>query len=230
MARARLEDEERDHSIFTSGDPHRPACSAVWRRLTENASRDHEKNPERPCRQAVRRDPQSVSNSNRGSTEHLRPPRVSRMSAEAPLCFRGRLGSIRFRSCRVYGRTSAGITSEEVSPLCSNGGLHNVQVHLCAPAQFCKANAECWLVGCVKVVAHLSRRTGSFCVSLLTRWQAHGRISWFHDGPLRVGLTWTPMTIRAKYTILSSLSLPKTRTVCFYTRNRCINVFLIPNF
>lgn len=59
------------------------------------------------------------------------------MSAEARRRFRGRRASIRFRLCRsVYGTTSARITSEEVSPLCSDGGIHSAQVHLCTPARF----------------------------------------------------------------------------------------------
>jgi len=62
------------------------------------------------------------------------------MSAKAHRRFRGRRASIPVAP-RVYGTTSVGITSKEVSPLCSSGGIHRAQVHLCTPAQFRELSA-----------------------------------------------------------------------------------------
>lgn len=114
--------------FFTRGGPRRPVGSAVCRLLTENASRHYEESPEsgptsrpegtgNPCRMAAAA---VASATARG---------VSATSAEARRRFSRspRIDSVPVAP-RVYGTTSAGITSEEVGPLCSGGDIHNAQV------------------------------------------------------------------------------------------------------
>lgn len=93
---------------------------------------------ERPYRHAARRDQQSVSNSSpRAAACGLAASAAGRV--ESPRClwrpiaiwFRGPwIDSVPVRAASVYGTTSARITPEEVGPLCPNGGLERMQMHL----------------------------------------------------------------------------------------------------
>lgn len=99
--------------FLRTGGPNRPASSAVYRRLTENASRHYEESgptdkqlegTDNPCRMAAAR-----FGSARSICSWIRLG-VSGMSAESTSRFRGRRASIQFRSRRaVYGATSVEI-------------------------------------------------------------------------------------------------------------------------
>lgn len=66
MARALPEDRESAYFLGASG-PNRPASSAVYRRLTENASRHHEESGPTD----KRRDRQSVAAARFGSARNI---------------------------------------------------------------------------------------------------------------------------------------------------------------
>lgn len=105
LVRDRMADRERAYIYFyTHGGPRRPVSSAVYRRLTENASRQYEESPESgPTDQAAHRDQQSVSNSSHGLVRSICDHYgVSAMSVEAHWRFLGRPASIRFRLRRAF--------------------------------------------------------------------------------------------------------------------------------
>lgn len=102
--------------FFTHDGPYRPFGSAVCRRLTENASRHYEESPE------------SGPTDNRPEGTNNPCPTVAGLVASATAwSLRDVYAVSRSPGIdsvpvvpRVYGTTSAGITSEEVGPLCSD--------------------------------------------------------------------------------------------------------------